>query len=216
MAVVKNTEALAERLTEATGENVTECGWGTLGVRNVLVGITPSALVLEFITVSYKTKELRRIPFEELELVHPAKGDASTPAFLKMNLQGAVGHAFSGTLLVKVQGEKLLNIIFNVMPRFADNHRAPFRIAEYLSALHPELLKAPDLADAREKFSMGGCLKLFAILTGVLSVVFALLMGFVNGWDEGAMIAGGGMGLLLAAVFAPLGHWLKRIISGRG
>ncbi len=216
MAIVKNTEELVQRLTEAAGEGVTECGWGMLGIRNVFVGVTPSALVLEFITVSYKTRELRRIPFEELELVFAARGDASTPTLLKLNLQGAIGQATSGTLLVKVKGEKLLNIVFNVMPRFHENHRAPFRMAEYVSALDPELVKAPELADAREKFSMGGCMRLFAILTGVLSIIFALIMGHVSGWEEGAMIAGGGMGVLLAAVFAPLGHWLKRIISGRG
>ncbi len=216
MAVVKNTKELFQRLTEAAGEGVTECGWGVLGIRNVFVGVTPSALVLEFVTVSCKTRELRRIPFEDLELVFAAGGDASTPTLLKLNLQGAIGQATSGTLLVKVKGEKLLNIIFNAMLRFHENHKAPFRIAEYVSALKPELVKAPEPADAGEKFSMGGCMRLFAILTGVFSIVLALIIGLATGWEADTMIAGVGAGVILAAVFAPLGHWMKRIISGMG
>lgn len=216
MDAVKNGLELAERLRLASGEDIVHCGWGMLGVGNVFVGVTPTALLLEFITITYKSKELRRIPFEEMELLFAAKGDASTPGFLKLNLQGAMSHALTGTLLVKVRGEKLLNILFNKMPRFDNNDGTPFLITEYVGSINESLVRPPEKADERSRFSMSGCLTLFAVLTGVFSVVLALLLGYQNEWDEGSMIAGGVIGVVLAAIFAPLGHFLKRMITGRG
>ncbi|MFO7626782.1 MAG: hypothetical protein R6V62_05960 [Candidatus Fermentibacteraceae bacterium] len=216
MEGVKNGLELAERLRQASGEDIIHCGWGMLGIGNVFVGVSSGALVLEFITITYKTRLLRRIPFEEMELIYAAKGDASTPGFLKLNIQGAMSHAMTGTLLVKVRGEKLLNILFNKMPRFDRNDGTPFLIAEYVGSINESLVRPPDEADARSRFNMSGCLTLFAVLTGVFSVLLALLLGYQNKWDEGSMIAGGVMGVVLAAIFAPLGHWIKRIFTGRG
>lgn len=216
MDAVKNGLELEERLRQASGEDIVHCGWGMLGIGNVFVGVSSAALILEFITVTYRTKLLRRIPFEEMELVYAAKGDASTPGFLKLNIQGAVSHAMSGTLLVKVRGEKLLNIVFNKMPRFDRNDGTPFRIAEYVGSVNESLVRPPDKADARSRFNMSGCLTLFAVLTGVFSVALAVLLGSQNKWDEGTMIAGGIVGVVLAGVFAPLWHWIKRMITGRG
>ena len=79
MDKVRNGEDLRQRLVMATGEDVVAWGWGTLGAGNVFTGVTPSAVVLEFVTMGMKTRELRRIPFEELEFIYAAKGDASSP-----------------------------------------------------------------------------------------------------------------------------------------
>ena len=216
MDAVKNGLELSERLRQASGEDIVHCGWGMLGVGNVFVGVSSGALILEFITITYKTKLLRRIPFEEIELIHAARGDASTPGFLKLNLQGAMSHALTGTLLVKVRGEKLLNILFNKMPRFDNNDGTPFRIAEYIGSINESLVRLPESVKAREGFSAKGCFTLFAILTGVFSVLLALLLGYQNGWDKGSMIAGGAAGVVVAAIIAPLGHWIKRMFTGRG
>lgn len=216
MDAVKNGLELSERLRQASGEDIVHSGWGMLGIGNVFVGVSSSALILEFITVTFRTKLLRRIPFEEIELIHAARGDASTPGFLKLNLQGAMSHVLTGTLLVKVRDEKLLNILFNKMPRFDNNDDTPFRIAEHAGSINASLVRPPEEADVRSRFNMSGCLTLFAVLTGVFSVALAVLMGSRSKWDEGSMIAGGILGVVLAGFFAPLWHWLKRIITGRG
>jgi len=216
MDAVKNGSELAERLRQASGEDIVHCGWGMLGIGNVFVGVSSGALILEFITITYKTKLLRRIPFGEIELIHAARGDASTPGFLKLNLQGAMSHALTGTLLVKVRGERLLNILFSKMPRFDGNDGTPFRITEYVGSINGSLVRPPAEADARSRFSMKGCLTLFAVLTGVFSVALALLLGYQNKWDEGSMMAGGAAGVVVAAIIAPLGHWIRRMFTGRG
>lgn len=217
MSVIKNSEELAKRLREASGEDITACGWGTLGMKNVLVGATPSALVLDFVTVTFRSREFRRIPFEDLELVYPARGDASTPKLLKMNVQGALTHAITGTLLLKVPREKLMNITFNKLPRFEANDKAPFRIAEMVERARPEIVTAPELSGAREAFDLGGCLKRFAVIGVVLSIAAILLLGLVTGeWEATTLIAGVAIGFLFGAIFAPLAHWFRRILTGRG
>lgn len=219
MAGIKNTEELLARLTEASGESVLESGWGMMGMRNVLVGVTSTALVLEFISVTFKTKELRRIPFEEMELLCPARGDASTPTLMKINVQAAMTDAMTGTLLVKLPGEKLMNITFNMMPRFKANNKAPFRIAEIVQSANPSLIKAPDVGAAREKFDKAGCMKRFLIISAALFVPLMVMMAWVNDWrweEPFIYITGFFMAAFFGVIFAPLWHWMKRMLTGRG
>jgi hypothetical protein len=216
MDKVRNGEDLRQRLVMAAGEDMVAWGWGTLGTGNVFTGVTTSALVLEFVTMGMKTKELRRIPFEEMEFIYAAKGDASTPGYLKLNIEARVADSMTGTLILKPMTDGLMYIRFSKLPRHEKNDQAPFRITEYITQIVPDKVFLPDLSQYRPKSSFSGCLKTFMIIAAVTTVLIALLMGFGTGeWDL-AVFGGIGTGVVLGAVFAPLVPLFKRMLSGRG
>ena len=215
MDKVSNGEDLRQRLVMAAGEDVVAWGWGTLGVGNVFTGVTPSAVVLEFVTMGMKTRELRRIPFEELEFIYAAKGDASTPGFLKLNLESRVADSMTGTLILKAQAGDLMYIKFSKLPRHEKNDQAPLRITEYITRITPEKVYLPDLSQYRPKSSFGGCMKTFMIIASITTVVIALAMGLGTGEWAIAVYGGIGTGVVLGAVFAPLVPLFKRMFSGR-
>ncbi len=216
MEKVRDGEDLRQRLVMASGEDVVAWGWGTLGMGNVFAGVTPSALVLEFVTMGMKTRELRRIPFEELEFIWATSGDASTPVFMKINLQARMTDSITGTLVLKAQAGDLMYIKFTKLPRHEKNDRAPFRITEYISQVSPEKVRLPDLSRYRTKSSFAGCLKTFMIISSITALAIALAMGLGTGQWDLALYAGLGVGVVLGAVFAPLLPVFKRIMSGRG
>ena len=216
MEKVTNSEELRQRLVQAAGEDVTAFGWGTLGMKNVFVGVTPSAVVLEFITMGMKTREIRRIPYEELEFIYAFSGDASTPKLMKLNLESRISEAMTGTLMLKTPTDRTMNITFRKMPRYEKNDKAPFRIIDHVTSVKPEKVQLPDLKVQREKQSFGGCMKNFVIISAVSAGVLLLALGLGTGkWDM-ALFGGIGTGAVLGAVFAPLLPIFKRIISGRG
>ena len=216
MEKVTNSEELQQRLSQSAGEEVLHSGWGTLGMKNVFAGVTPSALVLEFISLGMKTLEVRRIPFNELEFIYAAKGDASTPGFLKVNVQAGIEHAMTGTLVFRATTGKLTYISFRKMPRHDSNDRAPFRMTEFIASVKPEIVRQPDLKQYREKQTFGGCLRMFAIIGGISASALFLALGFGTGeWDM-AMYGGIGTGLVLGGIFAPLVPVFKRMIKGQG
>ncbi len=213
---MRNGEDLHQRLVMAAGEDMVAWGWGTLGTGNVFTGVTSTALILEFVTMGMKTKELRRIPFEELEFIYAAKGDASTPGYLKLNIEARVADSMTGTLILKPLTDGLMYIRFSKLPRHEKNDQAPFRITDYISQIVPDKVFLPDLSQYRPKSSFAGCLKTFMIIAAVTTVLIALLMGFGTGeWDL-AVFGGIGTGVVLGAVFAPLVPLFKRMLSGRG
>ncbi len=216
MDKVTSGEELRQRLAMTAGEDIAAFGWGTLGVGNVFAGVTSSALVLELVTLGMRTKEFRRIPFDELEFIFPARGDASTPGYMKMNIQSGISEAMTGTLVFKELTGGVTYIGFRKMPRHDSNDRAPFRITEYISSLRPEKVFQPDLKQYRKKQSFGGCLRTFAVIWGISSVVILLALGFGTGQWETALFGGIGTGLLLGAVFAPMVPVFRRMLSGRG
>lgn len=216
MEKVRNGEELRQRLVQAAGEDIAAFGWGTLGMKNVFVGVTPSAVVLEFITMGMKTKELRRIPFEELDFIYAFSGDASTPRLMKLNLEARITEAMTGTLVLKTPADRIMNITFRKMPLHERNDRAPFRITEYITSIHPEKVHLPDLKARREKQPFGGCMKYFIMITGISTGIILLVLGLASGkWDM-AFFAGLGTGAVLGAVFAPLIPVFKRMLTGRG
>jgi hypothetical protein len=218
MSGVKNGEELVARLQEASGEEIIACGWGMMGMRNVFVGVTRTAVILEYISLTFKTKELVRIPFEELELVYPVAGDASTPKLMKMNLQAVVNDAMTGTLLLKTPSERLMNITFNKMPRFGSNNKTPFEIVDEVKKHRPEAVNPPEVTGARDKFDMGGCMRRFAVIAGALVVPCMVLMSWVNDWKWEPMVfvTAFFIAVFFAGIFAPLGHWFKRMLTGKG
>ncbi len=215
MSKVMNSEELKSRLQQASGESILACGWGTLGMKNVFVGITPTALCLEFISFTMNTREIRRIPFEELEFVYSIAGEATTPKMLKMNLQAQINEALTGTLVLKTVQGKLTYLTFRKMPRYESNNRTPFRIAEYLSSIRSELVHLPDLSKASEPTSKSGCFRRFLFITLVLAIVLTALLGLLldEGWKM-AGITGLATAVMLGAVFAPLVPIFKRMLTG--
>jgi len=216
MEKIRNGEDLRQRLVQTAGEDVIECGWGTLGMGNVFAGVTPSAVVLEFITLGMKTKDLQRISLDELEFIYAVKGDASTPGLLKLSLESRITDAMTGTLLLKRPESRLMSLKFRKIPGHERNDQAPFRIIEFLTSVKPGIVKLPDLGQIRERQSFPGCFRSFLLLGGICSVVISIGLGLGTGkWDM-ALFGGAAAGLVLGAVFAPLVPVFKRILSGRG
>ncbi len=217
MSQVTSSEELRIHLERSAGEEILAFGWGVLGMKNVFAGLTPSALFLEFITFTGKTKDIIRIPLEELEFVYAVAGDASTPKLMKLNLESRITEAMTGTLLYKERTQKLSHILFRKMPKHDSNNRAPFRIIDQLAAIKPELVQMPDLKTVREPHSKGGCLRRFAIITLVITVVLTVTFGFTmeQGWGF-ASIVGLSTGVLFGGIFAPMIPIFKRMLTGQG
>lgn len=216
MAKVSNGEELRQRLVQASGEEVIQCGWGTIGMKNVFAAVTPSALFLEYITMGMQTKKIRRIPFEDFEFIWSADGDASTPTLMKINLQSRINEAMTGTLLFRTPGEKLTSILFRKMPGYEKNDKTPFRITDYTASVKPAIVYLPDLSTVREKQGFTGCMKTFAVISAISTLVLFVGLGFGTGQWDMALFGGLGTGIVLGVVFAPLAPVFKRMISGKG
>jgi len=217
MAQVRDSEELRVRLQQASGEDVLAFGWGNLGMKNVFAALTPSALFLEFISFTGNTKDIQRIPLEEVDFIYALAGDASTPKLMKLNLESRITDSMTGTLIYRKKQGKITHILFRKMPNHDSNNKAPFRITEKLTARKPELVRMPDLKTIREPQFKGGCLRRFAIITiaiaVVLTVIFALTME--QGWGV-ASIVGLSTGVLLGGIFAPMIPIFKRMLTGQG
>ncbi len=217
MSQVTSSEELKIHLEQSAGEEILAFGWGVLGMKNVFAGLTPSALFLEFITFTGKTKDIIRVPLEELEFVYAVAGDASTPKLMKLNLQSRITEAMTGTLLYKERMGKLSHILFRKMPNHESNNMVPFRIVDQLVVIKPELVKMPDLKAVRDPQSKGGCLRRFAIITLVITVVLTVIFGITveEGWGFSSII-GLSTGVLFGGIFAPMIPIFKRMLTGQG
>lgn len=217
MAQVKNSDELRVRLQQAAGEDILAFGWGVLGMKNVFAGLTPSALFLEFVSLTGKTKDMRRIPFEELEFIYAVTGDASTPKLMKLSLDSRITEAMTGTLLYKENSGTLSHILFRKMPNHDTNNKAPFRIIEQLTAIKPELVRMPDIKTVRKPQSKGGCIRRFALISLFLSIVFTVIFAITLKEGFGmASIVGFSIGVLFGAIFAPMIPVFKRMFTGQG
>ncbi len=217
MSHVRNSEELRTRLMQDSGEDILAFGWGLIGMKNVFVGLTPSALFIEYVSFSGNMKETRRIALEELIFAFAQKGDASTPGLMKWNYQSRITEGLTGTLLYKENSGKLTHILFRKIPNHETNDKAPFRITEKLSAIKPELVYMPDLKSMRDKQTKGGYFRRFAVISLVVTVVLTTVFMFAAGgdWSKSATI-GIAAGVILGAVFAPLIPIFKRMITGQG
>ncbi len=217
MQKVTNSDELRIRLEEASGESICACGWGALGVKNVFAGVTHSALILEFVSFTMKSKEIKRIPFEDFDFIFAAAGEASTPKLLKMNLQSQINDALTGTLVFKTRTDRLTYITFRKMPRYDCNNKAPFRITESIASTKPELVHMPDLAEKSEPGSKTGCFRRFFLITLVLALLLTPIFGLFmdEGWSM-AVTAGLVTALVFGGIFAPLIPMFKRMLTGQG
>ena len=107
--MIKSNEDLRERLLQAAGhsEDILDFGWGTVGARNVLVGVTGTRLILEYTTIGMKTKRIDEIPFSMVEAVESRKGDSTIPGWAGINIHNAILDALTTSLIVRKTGERL-------------------------------------------------------------------------------------------------------------
>ncbi len=217
MAQVKNRDELYQRLQMAVGEEILAFGWGNLGMKNVFVALTPSALFLEFVSFTGNTKEIKRIPFEELEFIFSLSGDASTPKYMKFNAQARITDAITSTLLYKTRIGKVNYIRFSKMPFHNKNDDSAHEIIRQITSIKPELVKEPDLKAMRKSSSKRGCLLSFLQISLGLTVVFSVIFKITldESWVNGLLI-GSSTGFIFGAIFAPLIPVFKRMLTGRG
>ncbi len=216
MAQVKNRDELYQRLQMAAGEEILAFGWGNLGMKNVFVALTPSALFLEFVSFTGNTKEIKRIPFEELEFIFSLSGDASTPKYMKYNAHARFTDAITTTLLYKTGIGKVNYIRFSKMPNHKKNDDSAHEIIRKIMPLRPELVKEPDLKVIRKSVFKRGCLvsflQIFLGLAVVFSVIFKIALD--ESWVNGLLI-GSSIGFVFGAIFAPLIPVFKRMLTGQ-
>ena len=216
MAQVKNRDELYQRLQMAVGEEILAFGWGNLGMKNVFVALSPSALFLEFVSFTGSTKEINRIPLEDIEFIYSLSGDASTPKYMKLNAHARFSDAITSTLLYKTRIGKVNYIRFSKMPFHNKNDDSAHEIIRKIMPLKPELVKEPDLKAIRKSSSKRGCLMSFLQISLGLAVVFSIIFKIAldESWLTGLLI-GSSIGLVFGAIFAPLIPIFKRILTGQ-
>ncbi len=214
---VSTNEELKARIQQSSGEETLAFGWGVKGIKNVYVTLTPSSLFLEFVSITGKSLDTKRITLETLEFAFAVAGDASTPGFMKFNAHSRFTDKITGTLLYKERFGKISFILFRKRPEVNNNDKAAFRITEKLTGIKPELVYLPDLKAIRKNNSEGGFLRRFILLSLLLSLVFTITFGFLlaEGWSV-ASIVGFSTGIIIGGIFAPLMPIFKRMLTGEG
>ncbi len=129
MGMIRNSEDLENRLQELLGhgEELIETGWGTVGAKNVMVGVTKSRLLLEYVTIGMKTKRLDEIPLSMIDAIESRKGDSTIPGWARINIHNAIMDALTTSLIVRKTGERSIHITFRPLPRFKGNREAALR-----------------------------------------------------------------------------------------
>jgi hypothetical protein len=212
--MIRNQGDLMERLSETAGhsEEILDCGWGTVGARNVLVGVTGTRLLLEYTTIGMKTKSVDEIPFSMIEAIESRKGDSTIPGWARINVQNAILDALTTSLVVKKTGERSIHVSFRPLPGFRGNREAGLRIARVIIELRPDIADTVDLQSERKaEGSTAGRSFRVALLTGILLAVPFAFIGGVPG-----AVAGFFAGAVTGGVFALFWPYLRRTVTGRG
>ena len=212
--MIKSNEDLRERLRDITGhgEELIESGWGTVGAKNVLVGVTKSRLLLEYVTIGMKTKKVDEMPFSLIDAIESRKGDSTIPGWARINIQNAIMNALTTSLIVRKTGERSVHITFRPLPRFKGNMEAGLRIARIISDHRPDLPTTVDLQDERKSEGSAAMRGLkAAVITGLIAGVPFAFVGGIPG-----AVAGLFTGAVIGGVFALFWPYLKRTVTGRG
>jgi len=214
MAMIRSSEDLENRLQGLLGhgEELIETGWGTVGAKNVLVGVTKSRLLLEYVTIGMKTKKLDEIPFSMIDAIESRKGDSTIPGWARINIHSAIMDALTTSLIVRKTGERSVHLTFRPLPRFKGNREAGLRIARVISDHRPDLPTTVDLHAERKSEGSAAVRGLkAAVITGLL---FGIPFAFAGGMT--GAIAGFFTGAVVGGIFALFWHYLKRTVTGRG
>jgi len=100
---LRGNEDLHARMQALLGydEVLLDAGWGSVGPRNVLLGVTETRLILEYVSIGLKTKRVEEIPFDLLDALEVKKGDSTIPGWAKINLQSALVNALTTSLIIR-------------------------------------------------------------------------------------------------------------------
>jgi len=210
---LRGNEDLRARMQALLGydEALLDAGWGAVGARSVLLGVTETRLILEYVSIGLKTKRVVEIPFDLLDAIEVRKGDSTIPGWAKINLQSAIVNALTTSLIVRKTGERSVHINFRSIPRFEGNREAGIRFARIIGNARPDIPSTVDLSVERKQDGSAGMRVLkAAIITGFL---FAVPFAFAGGF-YGAL-GGAVSGIVVGGIFALFWPALKRTLTGR-
>ena len=212
---IRNNDELKTRMESLLepGEVILAWGMGTIGARTVLVAATDMRLIIEKVTITFKTKELECIMYDSLEAIEGRQGESSMPGWAKINIHSAVMHKITTSIMIKKPGEKVFHIQFQFMPSFKGNSGKGIEIAQSIAMQRPEIKTTIDMKEERK--DEPGCL-VRALKWGAIGGIGGALIGVVVMRDVGVIIAFLGIGFFLGAVIAPFWRGMKTQITGKG
>ena len=212
---IRNNDELKTRMESLLepGEVILAWGMGTIGARTVLVAATDMRLIIEKVTITFKTKELEYIMYDSLEAIEGRQGESSMPGWAKINIHSAVMHKITTSIMIKKPGEKVFHIQFQFMPSFKGNSGKGIEIAQSIAMQRPEIKTTIDMKEERK--DEPGCL-VRALKWGAIGGIGGALIGVVVMRDVGVIIAFLGIGFFLGAVIAPFWRGMKTQITGKG
>jgi hypothetical protein len=133
-----DSESLRIRLQALAGSEPLEAfGWAVLGMRNVLAGATPTALVLETVALSFESRSVERLEYSRIQGFQSCRGDTTVPGWARINLQTMLMSSMTSSLVVKPFEEPPRSYLFRPMPGQTDNREAGARIAGVLEMRAP-------------------------------------------------------------------------------
>ena len=212
---IRNNDELKTRMESLLepGEVILAWGMGTIGARTVLVAATDMRLIIEKVTITFKTKELEYIMYDSLEAIEGRQGESSMPGWAKINIHSAVMHKITTSIMIKKPGEKVFHIQFQFMPSFKGNSGKGIEIAQSIAMQRPEIKTTIDMKEERK--DEPGCL-VRAIKWGAWGGIGGALIGAVAVRNIGGIIGFLIAGFFLGAVIAPFWRGMKTQITGKG
>ncbi len=212
---IRNNDELKVRMESVLepGEVILAFGMGTIGARTVLVAATDMRLIIEKVTITFKTKELESIMYDSLEAIEARQGESSTPGWAKINIRSAVMHKITTSIMIKKPGEKVFHVQFQFMPMLKGNSGKGIEIAQAVAMQRPDMMTTIDMKEERK--NEPGCL-VRAFKWGAWGGIAGALIGVVVMREIGGIIAFLGVGFFLGAVIAPFWRGMKTQITGKG
>ncbi len=196
-------------------EELLECGWATKGATGFyFIGLTNKRVILERVSISYKTKNTEFIELSNIEAYQPKAGRGDVPEWIKWtDLKIRLQDMGTSTLVLKPSQGKTLYFHFPTVIGFGDNNSAiPFRIAQRIHMMHPEI--PTRVVKEKKALKRGKVFLISFLITFVLSLIGVPLLakaagneewgaGFIGGLVGGSIMGGVVIGGIIA-LFAPL------------
>ncbi len=212
---IRNNDELKARMEALLepGEVVLAFGMGTIGARTVLAAATDMRLIIEKVTITFKTKEIESIMYDSLEAIEGRQGESSMPGWAKINIRSAVMHKITTSIMIKKPGEKVFHVQFQFMPVFKGNSGKGIEIAQAVAMQRPDLKTTIDMKAERK--NEPGCL-IRAFRWGAWGGIGGALIGAVVMRNISGIVVFLAVGFFLGAVIAPFWRGLKTQITGKG
>ncbi len=213
--VIRSNDDLRNRMESLLdpGEVILAFGMGVIGTRTVLVAATNMRLIIEKVTITFKTKELEYIMYDSLEAIEGRQGESSIPGWAKINIQSAIMNRISTSIIIKKPGEKVSHIQFNPMALMKGNGGKGIEIAQSIVMQRPDIQTLIDMKEERKDET--GCL-FRALQWGAIGGIGGALIGAVAIRNIGGIVGFLIAGFIVGAVVAPFWRGMKTQITGRG